>query len=322
MVLSARAVGAVVAGALLLAGVGGGARALRARLDRPEGTRIVGAGFPRTLIGLGPARILAAPPARVASLTVAADEILTALAGPGRLVAVSRYARDPAVSLCADRVPAAAVSVRGDDPEAIVALTPDVVFVASYTLASGVRILEGAGVPVVRFRTARSFEDIAKNVLLTARVVGEDARGEALVHDMEARLRAIDARVLGLDRPRVLYYSAVGYTAGAGTVVDEKIQRAGGANVARDLRLTGYVNVGLDVLASLDPDLIVVPRWTEDPGPPVRDVTESAPFRDGRAVRAGAVRAVAAGPLTAESPEAVRGVEELARIFHPEAFAS
>jgi iron complex transport system substrate-binding protein len=121
---------------------------------------------------------------------------------------------------------------------------------------------------------------------------------------------------------RVLYYSAVGYTAGSGTLVDEKIRLAGGRNVAAEAGLIGVKNVGLDVLVGMDPDVIVVPRWTADADGPVGDIMNDPAWRDVAAVRTGHVFAMTAAALTSESPDGVRGVEELARRLHPEAFSS
>ncbi len=76
----------------------------------------------------------------------------------------------------------------------------------------------------------------------------------------------------------MLYYSPVGYTAGTGTLVDEKIRLAGGRNVAEEVGIVGFKNVAVDLLAGLDPEIILVPRWSADwtrpllagrtPGPP------------------------------------------------------
>jgi len=284
-------------------------------------THIAGGAFPKVLVNASSRQILSQPPTRIASLTVAGDEILTALVAPDRLVAVSRFADDPSISLAASRAPKRAARIRGVDPEGIIALEPDVVFVAHYTLDYAVRLLVGAGIPVVRFRNVRSYADVAENVELAARATGDDERGRELVQEMYRRLERVRSRVANLRRPRVLFYSPTNYTSGKDTLIDDMIRRAGGINAAAAFGLVGSDSVTLDVLLALDPDVIVVPRWSTSDAA-AQDLTANPAWRDVAAIRAGRIVAVAASALTSQTPDSVLGVEELARSFHREAFAS
>lgn len=283
-------------------------------------TVVQGNEFPKRLVSGKTQTVLAHAPGRIASLTVTADEILTALVAPSRIAAVTHFADDPTIATCAGRAPKTAARIRGADPEKLIAHEPDLVFVAHYTLDSATRIIRAAGVPVVRLRETRSFDDVAVNVRTIAAATGEEERGAEAILAMRSHLDRIDHRVSGRQPPRVLYYSAVGYTAGAATLVDTKIRLAGGRNVAAEAGLSGFRNVSLDVLVALNPEVILVPRWTSDAKSPVRDVTDSPAFRDVIAVRTHRVHALPASSLTSESPDSVAGVEEVARLLHPEAF--
>jgi iron complex transport system substrate-binding protein len=166
----------------------------------------------------------------------------------------------------------------------------------------------------------RSFADVDANVRLAAAATGEEERGEALLARMHADLERVAAAVRGRPEPRVLYYSQVGYTSGTGTLVDEKIRLAGGRNATEKAGIVGFTNVSLDLLVGLDPEVILVPRFSSDPVTPVREVTESTVFRDVSAVKQHRVFAIAAASLTSESPDGAAGVELVARLLHPEAF--
>lgn len=283
-------------------------------------TIVWGNEFPKALVSGRTKTILEHSPQRIASLTVTADEILTALVAPSRIAALTRFADDPTVATCAGRASKTAARIRGADPEKLIAHEPDLVFVAHYTLDSATRIIRAAGIPVVRLRETRSFDDVAANVRTIAAATGEEARGSEAIAAMRSRLDQIRDRVSGRRAPRVLYYSAIGYTAGAATLVDTKIRLAGGRNVAADAGLSGFRSVSLDLLVALNPEVILVPRWTSDAQSPVRDVTDSPAFRDVIAVQTHRVHALAASSLTSESPDSVIGVEEVARLLHPEAF--
>jgi iron complex transport system substrate-binding protein len=285
-------------------------------------THIEGKDFPKVITSGNVRQTLLRAPRRVASLTVTADEILGAIAAPDRIAAVTRFADDPTIERGAGVVPKTAARIAGIDPERLIALEPDLVFVAHYTLESAVRVLSSAAIPVVRLRETRSYADVEGNVRLAAAALGEADRGDALIRRMRADLARVTHAIDALPRPRVLYYSAVGYTSGSGTLVDEKIRLSGGRNAAAEAGVRGFQNVSLDLLVALDPDVILVPRWSPDETTPVREVTESAIFRDVAAVKARRVFAVAAAELTSESPEGAAGVELIARLLHPEAFAS
>src|SRR5438128_2379394 len=69
----------------------------------------------------------AAPPRRIASLNLAADEMLVELVSPDRLVAVTSFSDDKSPSNVAGRVPASVARVTHARLEQLVALKPDLV---------------------------------------------------------------------------------------------------------------------------------------------------------------------------------------------------
>src|SRR5690606_26693799 len=134
-------------------------------LVRAGQPRIEGERFPRTIVDPSGARAtIPREPRRIVSLNLGSDEMLTALVGPDRIAGVSHFSVHTEMSTCADRVPAHAARIRGLDPEHILVLEPDLVFAAAYNLESAVRLLAGAGLPVVRFGSYRSFEDVIAQV--------------------------------------------------------------------------------------------------------------------------------------------------------------
>lgn len=283
-------------------------------------TRVEGERFPKELVSTDGTILLPHPAVRIASLTVTADEILTSIVQPERIVAVTHFADDPAIAASAGRAPKGAARIAGVNPERVLSLEPDLVFVAHYTLDDAVRVLSSSRIPVVRLSKTHSFADVDDNVRLVAATVGEERRGEALLGAMHATLERVRRGVQDRPAPTVLYYSQVGYTCGSGTLVDEKIRLAGGRNATEKAKIVGYTNVSLDILVGLDPEVIVVPRFSRDEDTPVREVMESVAFRDVSAVRHRRVFSLPASELTSESPDGARGVEHLAQLLHPEAF--
>ena len=131
-------------------------------------------------------------PRRIASLTVSTDEMLASLVSPDRIAAVTHFADDPTIELSAGFAPKSAARIRGIDPEGVVALQPDIVFVAHYTLESAVRILSSATIPVVRLREARSYDDVEANIRLLSSALGDEAneaQTDALIATMPSEAR-------------------------------------------------------------------------------------------------------------------------------------
>src|SRR5690349_7998416 len=82
--------------------------------------------FPRTVTDGGGNQVtINAKPVHIVSATLATDEMLLALVDPSRLVAVTSNALDPAQSNIADAAKAIPNTLAKADPEAIIALKPD-----------------------------------------------------------------------------------------------------------------------------------------------------------------------------------------------------
>ena len=106
--------------------------------------------FPKTLRGpAGDEHSLPGPPQRIVSTYLGADEVLASLVAHERVVGVSSYVDDPAASNCRDAYPASTTRVHAD-PETIISLAPDLVCLAGFTAPDSLRLVVGAGLPVVR----------------------------------------------------------------------------------------------------------------------------------------------------------------------------
>jgi iron complex transport system substrate-binding protein len=109
---------------------------------------------------------------------------------------------------------------------------------------------------------------------------------------------------------------------GAETLIDEMIRLAGGLNVAREVQLIGPVKLQQEVMLSLEPEIIVVADWSATPGPEaIQELLHNPVWQHVPAVANGRVHAIRGAWLTSVSQEAVHGLEAMARLLHPEAFA-
>jgi iron complex transport system substrate-binding protein len=274
-------------------------------------------GFPRTVRdGSGAVIRLEAPPRRIVSQTLATDEILFALGAQSRLVGVSSLAQDAAYSnVVAEAAASGVPSV--NDAEQILRLTPDLVFVASYSRAEVVRLLGASGAPVYRFANFDRLEDIEANIRRVGEAIGDEAAAERLVATMRDRLRRIAARHSSAAgaRQRVLSYSPSGFTAGTNTLFDDIVRHAGGLNVAAEQGLTGFPRIGAEQVLAWDPDYLVA-GFSRDQKTMVRARLLANPaVASTRAARADCIVLVDNRALLSTSHHIVDAIENLARVL-------
>jgi iron complex transport system substrate-binding protein len=315
------AVGACVAAPIGVAmAIGRGARSVMVGGRDFADARVEPGAFPKRLVGPdGAARMLPAAPRRIVSTFLGADELLASLVDPRRVVAISAYADDAATSNCLGVFPPNVPRLR-TDPETILSLDPDLVFVAGFTGAEALRPLVAAGVTVVRWSRFESFPDIVDEIRMAGAAVGEEARAAALAGGVNGRLATVASRLAGVRPKRVLYYDPPTYTMGRGTLVGEILQRAGAANVAEALGIVGPGEIGLEMVLALDPEAIVMPRYADNVSA-LATLQETPVWREVPAVRAGQVHEIPGAWIATVSHHAARGLERVAQRLHPEAFA-
>jgi iron complex transport system substrate-binding protein len=275
--------------------------------------------FPKTLRGpAGDEHLLSGPPRRIASTYLGADELLAALVARDRVVGVSDYVDEPGSSNCRNVFPPSLPRLRAD-PEPIIALAPDLVCVAGYNTSDTLRLLIGAGLPILRWSRFDSFDDVLASIRLMGAAVGAEARAEELAGGIAALLADLERRLARVRPVRVLYYDPPTFTMGRGTVVGEILVRAGGANVVDQVGIVGPGQIGIETVLALEPEAIIMPNYADNAST-VRALDGDAIWRKVPAVRAGRVYEVPGAWIATVSHHAAHGLERVARVLHPEAF--
>ena len=227
------------------------------------------AGFPLTVTDDGGSSVtLAAKPVRIASLTMFTDEVLLELVDPRRIVAVTAFAVDPAISYVTAKA-AGIPNKLAMNVEVLVSLKPDLLFAANWTEADKVKQLRGAGIPVYLTGTGVTVASIKAKIARVGLLVGEPAKAASLLGAMDARLAALERRLAGVPVDRrlsVVDYTVWGAAQGKGSSWDEIVRRAGLVNAVADIAADewGQVPLSKEKLLEIDPDMLVLPGWTYD----------------------------------------------------------
>ena len=293
----------------------------------PEGngnftTKIEGQGFPKTLIDTtGIKFFLKKPPERILSATLASDHILSGLINPARLVAVSSYVDYPSLSNIVGFFDKSIDRTQGEI-ESMLALQPDLVFVASYSNPETVRYLLRSGIAIVRLSEFNSFSDIFNNIRIVANVTDTKALGETMIENLQKRIDFIKIQVKDKKPPRVLYYDLNGYSVGGNSLMDEAIQLSGGFNVASNVLADGENKISEELAISLQPDVIVINQWVfnqaEGQISPLTILKNKKAWAEVPAVKNNHIYAVPGTWLRSVSQHRIKGVEAIAKLLHPE----
>jgi ABC-type Fe3+-hydroxamate transport system substrate-binding protein len=251
---------------------------------------------------------------RIASQIVLADEVLWDLGPPVRasVVAVSPMADDPRYSRVAGQWPpevprAAATS------EALLALAPTLVILASFTAPETRRLLEQAGLRTLVLARFEGFTDYRANVRAIADAVQASDAGERLLAELDARLASL--RIEPSARPRVVSWNE-GSVPAAGTTFDDVAVAAGFANLPTQEGRRGHLQVSFEQLVAWDPDVLVVPCGDLGCADVAAELAKQPGLAATRAVREGAVIGVPSRELYSTGAGMLDVVQRL-RDAHP-----
>ena len=278
-------------------------------------------GWPRVLTdGLGRTVEVAAPPRRIVAVFASNVEMLAALGLLDRVVGIEAYTRFPpevaGKPLVGGRL--------GFSVEAIARLEPDLVVMTPARQAAHALTepLARLGVPAVVV-AHRDLAQVFGNIALLGQATGTEAEAATLLAGSRAKLDALALRVAGLPPPTVFLETgstgrgAFG-TVRPGTYTFDILRAAGGQAALADLAANGPAQVSGEAILRADPDVYLLAGRPDQ----AAEVPDRPGFAALRAVRAGRLHAVPRAELLIPGPRVVAGVERLARLLHPAAFAS
>ncbi len=199
-------------------------------------------------------------PGKVIALSLAAEEIIVGLDGPGRLGAVTNLARNRRFSNIAEEAASIPHVVSGTSIERIVRLEPNLVLITPYTDAAARGALERYGIRILQLGDFDSIPRIQEGILEIGRALDLEERAGALIQEMEQKIVRAGARIPREGkRPRLLFYDpADAWVAGSGTVIDDVIRLAGAINVAAENGIGGTQVVRKETVARWNPEILLV----------------------------------------------------------------
>lgn len=259
------------------------------------------------------------PVRRIVSLAPSTTEIVAALDGLDRLVAIDMYSDFPTEVSALPKITNPDMSV---DYEQITASAPDVVFAAGITAPDVIAAIEKLGIPVVIVGTpTATFASVLADIRLVGTALQRDTEAQMLTGTMQTEWQALAEQVAKTtDRPTVFWEldatdPAKPYTVGPDSFVAELLQVAGGTNIFADVT-DAYPQVSLEQIVAKAPDTIILADslWGVTP----ESVVARAGWDSIPAVQNQRVFPIDDNIVSRPGPRIVQGLQAVVAILHPE----
>jgi iron complex transport system substrate-binding protein len=272
--------------------------------------------------GLGRTVTLTHPAQRIVSMAPSNTEILFAIGAGSQVVGRDEFSDYPAQ---VKSLPSVGGSMGNYSNEAIVALKPDLVLAAEINTPDQVKSLEALGLTVYYLKNPTTLEEMYKNLEIVAQLTGHESDAENLITSLKARVAAVDAKLANVTTKPIVFYEVDAtdptkpYTYGPGTFGDALIMRAGGTNFSDAAGITDqYPQVSLEQIVKTNPQIIILGDSAY--GATADAVKARAGWGTIDAVKNGMIFPFDDNLISRPGPRLVDGLEQLAKLLHPELF--
>ncbi len=201
------------------------------------------------------------PPKRIASTSLAGDEILIELLSRQgqlpRLIAISSLSEDSNYS----NITSEAKTIKGragNELENLLAQKPDLIVLASYNRPAMITRLDKANVPAFVLGGFNSFDDITNSIQKIGKLIGATKEAESLVGELSKTRKTLAATSrVHKKKVTILNFSETQTLNGKNTTFDSIVTGAGATNLASEMNISGWSKIGVEKLITLNPDYVI-----------------------------------------------------------------
>lgn len=253
-------------------------------------------------------------PERIVSVIPSLTETIFSLGMEENVVGVSDYANFPKEVNDKEQVG----GVIDFNVEKVVSLQPDLVIGEDRTGMAEERYkqLREAGIAVVILPPSDSFEEVYEVMNTLSQIVGAEKRAEQIINDMKNKVKEIENKVqekATKDKTVLVEIDPELWTVGRGTFTHEMLDILGVTNAAYEIE--GAAQISEEEAVHMNPDIIIM---TYDVDEPLKTVAKRSTWEDITAVKEKQVFSVESDIVSRPGPRLVEGLEEFARVIHPD----
>jgi iron complex transport system substrate-binding protein len=254
-------------------------------------------------------------PQRIISLSPSNTEIVYVLGLEDRLIGVTTYCNYPPAAR--DKPQISGYSTV--DVEKVVSLQPDLVLADNIHKTEVIPAFEKLGIPVLGI-VAPDLDKLLADLELIGSATGKQKEAAALVQGLKKRTTAVEAKTAGVVKLRVFFVTWHDplWTVGSGSMIDDLIVKAGGANIASDLKANQ--TIALETAIQRNPQIIVVLSSMGDQSVSYNFLKNEPRFQATDALKYHRVYQVDSDIFARTTTRTLDALEELAKLIHPELF--
>jgi len=263
---------------------------------------------------------LSGPAQKIISLAPSNTEILFAIGAGKQVIAREDFSNFPPE---AAELPSVGGNMGELNMEEIVRLQPDLILASPLAAPEVVQSLKEITPAVFVLPNPTNLDELYANLLTAGTLTGRSTEARQLVEDLSARAKAVLDKVSGVtEKPKVFYEldstdPAKPWTAGPGTFVDMLISQAGGQNIGASLS-GEWAQISQEELIVQNPDIILLGDAAYGVTP--EQVASRPGWSELAAVKANRVFAFNDDLASRPGPRLIDGLEEMAKILHPDLF--
>jgi iron complex transport system substrate-binding protein len=255
-------------------------------------------------------------PECIVSLAPSVTEILFALGLGDKVVGVTEACDYPEEAKDKPKV----AGYYSTNLEAILDKEPDIVFSDGYD--PGEQQIEQSGMCLFVLKPS-DIQGVFRDIELVGDVMNEERKAAEVVDELRERFDTVVARTAtAATRPTVFVEVDASdetkpWTVGPDSFIDPLISLAGGQNIVNEAG--DYLQINMETVLSGNPDLIILddqPAVT-----PEQVMARTGVWQNLRAVKDRKVYGINPDLISRPGPRIVDGLEEMARIIHPEMFS-
>ncbi len=257
-------------------------------------------------------------PTRIVSHVPSITETLFALGLGDKLVADDDYSDYPEAAKTKPKIG----GYFTPNVEEIVAMKPDLVLTDG-EVPDLITKLDSLGIPIVVINP-KDINGILTDIELLGNITGTQKEAKELTSEMKNRINAVVNAVSGAPHPSVFYVfdatdTTKPWTAGPGSFVDSLINMAGGTNVAASAS-GPWIQFNMEELVNANPDIILVDSSHGTAAISPAQLEGLPGWQDLKAVKENHVYTIDGDLVNRSGPRIVQGLEEIAKILHPDLF--
>lgn len=260
-------------------------------------------------------------PQRIISLAPSNTEILFALGLGDKVVGVTQYCDYPEAAKSKPRVAGYSTPAL----EKVVSLEPDLILADAIHEKTVLPALEKQGLTVI-VMSAKSLNTVLQDITLVGQIMGKSKAAARLVDGLSDRIEAVTAKTRNLtpeERPKVLHviWHDPIWTMGSETFIDDLIQKAGGVNIFADEFKKSRV-VSMEAVVDRNPQVILVSGMGTTQNLIYNSIKSDPRLDRVEAIVKERIYQLDGDLVERSGPRIVEGLEQVAKLIHPEIFGT